>query len=154
MSLDVDIDTEQSTVTVQAKLIGNMLYFWDCTLDVSELTRHVYLTKCLILEQAVVEETAPTAQFPYGIAVHFPSVDGTMEQFYLSTFSDEDRTEWIEAITNATCELAKFQMRLVRMGIVCMHQTTGRIKNFKKFCYENSQLEKVKEGTKSIFFRS
>ena len=120
------------TTTVQAKLIGNLLFFWDCTLDVSELLVDVSLTRCVLLERAVIELMQPDAQYPYGIMLTFPCCAAAaaaatedqqqQEQFFFSTFSEADRELWTAALSKASCELSQQMIKScsVERGIMLL----------------------------------
>uniref|UniRef100_A0A914UXV8 PH domain-containing protein n=1 Tax=Plectus sambesii TaxID=2011161 RepID=A0A914UXV8_9BILA len=94
-------------VTIQTKLVGNILAFWDCTVESAQLKVDETATCLVILERSTVQLCDPTKTLPFRFSLSFEK-DPTV--FYFSTFTAEERDEWMLMMSGASREIAQAQV--------------------------------------------
>lgn len=86
------------------KLVGNILAFWDCTIDNAQLKMDETATCLIILERSTVQLCDPTKTLPFRFSLSFEK-DPTV--FYFSTFTAEERDDWMLMLSGASREIAQ-----------------------------------------------
>lgn len=123
---EIDLEASKSDkaylegLTVQAKLKGNLLALWDFDAS-STLTGRQQPPPpqfLFVLERVVAQLTEPTPTLPYAFSLTFSNEDSTrVEQFRFSAFSEQDRTEWVQAIAACSHELLGARIRAIADGV-------------------------------------
>lgn len=123
--VDLEVNSEQEKpyldgLTVRAKLKGNLLALWD--FDASSLLTGRNQPPppqfLFVLERVVAQLAEPTPTLPYAFSLTFSNEDSTrVEQFRFSAFSEQDRTDWVQAIAACSHELLGARIRAIADGV-------------------------------------